>query len=212
MKLVSLFTGAGGLDLGFEKAGFHVIWANEYDKSIWETFEHNFSHTKLDKRSITEVQSHEVPDADGFIGGPPCQSWSEAGDVAQVAKDFEGWAEPVVRTIAAGASCHRWALFDRAPLAHWSRGRVTLLGDACHPMPPFQAQGAAMAIEDAAVLTRALSITGLTDYASAFKTYESTRIERATKVQRIPNANTWLKQPEVPAWVYGYDPMTAELS
>lgn len=79
MKLVSLFTGAGGLDLGFEKAGFHVVWANEFDKAIWETFEHNFPHTKLDRRSITEVQSHEVPDADGFIGGPPCQSWSEAG-------------------------------------------------------------------------------------------------------------------------------------
>lgn len=79
MKLVSLFTGAGGLDLGFEKAGFSVVWANEFDKAIWETFEHNFPHTKLDKRSITEVQTHEVPDADGFIGGPPCQSWSEAG-------------------------------------------------------------------------------------------------------------------------------------
>lgn len=79
MKVVSLFSGAGGLDLGFEKAGFQIIWANEFDKAIWETFEHNFPHTKLDKRSITEVQSHEVPDADGFIGGPPCQSWSEAG-------------------------------------------------------------------------------------------------------------------------------------
>ncbi len=79
MKLVSLFTGAGGLDLGFEKVGFQVIWANEFDKSIWKTFEHNFPHTKLDKKSITEVQSCEVPDADGFIGGPPCQSWSEAG-------------------------------------------------------------------------------------------------------------------------------------
>jgi DNA (cytosine-5)-methyltransferase 1 len=79
MKIVSLFSGAGGLDLGFGKAGFEVIWANEFDKAIWETFEHNFPHTKLDKRSITEVQSHEVPDADGFIGGPPCQSWSEAG-------------------------------------------------------------------------------------------------------------------------------------
>lgn len=79
MKLVSLFTGAGGLDLGFEKAGFSVVWANEYDKAIWETFEYNFPRTKLDKRSITEVQFHEVPDADGFIGGPPCQSWSEAG-------------------------------------------------------------------------------------------------------------------------------------
>lgn len=79
MKLVSLFTGAGGLDLGFEKAGFEVIWANEFDKSIWETFQTNFSHTKLDKRSITDVKSDEVPEADGFIGGPPCQSWSEAG-------------------------------------------------------------------------------------------------------------------------------------
>lgn len=79
MKLVSLFTGAGGLDLGFEKAGFEVAWANEFDKSIWETFQANFPHTKLDKRSITDVKSNEVPEADGFIGGPPCQSWSEAG-------------------------------------------------------------------------------------------------------------------------------------
>ena len=79
MKLVSLFTGAGGLDLGFEKAGFDVVWANEFDKSIWETFEHNFPNIKLDKRSIVEIQSNEIPQADGIIGGPPCQSWSEAG-------------------------------------------------------------------------------------------------------------------------------------
>src|SRR3989338_7479765 len=79
MKIISLFTGAGGLDLGFEKAGFNTIWANEYDKSIWETFKHNFPHTKLDRRSITEVQSSEIPQVDGIIGGPPCQSWSEAG-------------------------------------------------------------------------------------------------------------------------------------
>ncbi|MEK7613998.1 MAG: DNA cytosine methyltransferase [Patescibacteria group bacterium] len=79
MKLVSLFTGAGGLDLGFERAGFDVVWANEYDKTIWETFEYNFPHTKLDKRSIVDVRSNEIPEADGIIGGPPCQSWSEAG-------------------------------------------------------------------------------------------------------------------------------------
>jgi len=79
MRVVSLFTGAGGLDLGFEKAGFEIIWANEFDKSIWATFEHNFSNTKLDKRSIVDVPSNEIPDADGIIGGPPCQSWSEAG-------------------------------------------------------------------------------------------------------------------------------------
>lgn len=79
MKLVSLFTGAGGLDLGFKKAGFGVIWANEYDSSIWDTFEHNFPETKLDKRSIVDVPASEIPFADGIIGGPPCQSWSEAG-------------------------------------------------------------------------------------------------------------------------------------
>ena len=79
MKLVSLFTGAGGLDLGFEKAGFDVAWANEFDKTIWETFQHNFPHTKLDKRSITKVLSSDIPDCVGIIGGPPCQSWSEAG-------------------------------------------------------------------------------------------------------------------------------------
>jgi len=79
MKLVSLFTGAGGLDYGFEKAGFEIIWANEYDKSIWETFEFNFPKTFLDKRSIVDIISDEIPLSDGFIGGPPCQSWSEAG-------------------------------------------------------------------------------------------------------------------------------------
>tara|TARA_Y100000034_G_scaffold118599_1_gene159421 strand:+ start:815 stop:1885 length:1071 start_codon:yes stop_codon:yes gene_type:complete len=79
MKIVSLFSGAGGLDLGFEKAGFEVIWANEYDKTIWETFEKNFPNTYLDKKSIADVNENDVPNCDGIIGGPPCQSWSEAG-------------------------------------------------------------------------------------------------------------------------------------
>ena len=80
MNIISLFSGAGGLDLGFEKAGFNTVWANEYDKDIWETFEKNFPHAQLDKRSITKIESDEVPnDVVGIIGGPPCQSWSEAG-------------------------------------------------------------------------------------------------------------------------------------
>lgn len=79
MQLVSLFSGAGGLDLGFKKAGFDIVWANEFDKTIWQTFETNFPETKLDKRSITNIDSTDIPNVDGFIGGPPCQSWSEAG-------------------------------------------------------------------------------------------------------------------------------------
>lgn len=81
MNIVSFFAGAGGLDLGFEKAGFSVIWANEYDKDIWETYEKNHQNTILDRRSIVDIQSEEVPACDGIIGGPPCQSWSEAGSL-----------------------------------------------------------------------------------------------------------------------------------
>jgi len=85
MKVVSFFAGAGGLDLGFEKAGFDVVWANEYDKEIWETYEKNHKNTILDKRSIVDIKSTEVPDCDGIIGGPPCQSWSEAGSKKGIA-------------------------------------------------------------------------------------------------------------------------------
>jgi len=81
MNVVSFFAGAGGLDLGFEKAGFNVVWANEYDKDIWETYEKNHKNTILDKRSIVNIESDEVPECDGIIGGPPCQSWSEAGSL-----------------------------------------------------------------------------------------------------------------------------------
>lgn len=78
-QIISLFSGAGGLDLGFKKAGFNVVWANEYDKTIWETHQYNFPDCYLDKRSITQIDPSDVPDCIGIIGGPPCQSWSEAG-------------------------------------------------------------------------------------------------------------------------------------
>jgi len=78
-KIASFFSGAGGLDLGFSNAGFSIDYANEYDKEIWETYEKNHPNTFLDRRSIADVPSSDIPDCDGIIGGPPCQSWSEAG-------------------------------------------------------------------------------------------------------------------------------------
>lgn len=78
-QIVSLFAGCGGLDLGFEHAGFDVVWANEYDKDIWATYEFNHTHTELDRRSITAIDALDIPECDGIIGGPPCQSWSEGG-------------------------------------------------------------------------------------------------------------------------------------
>lgn len=80
MTLISLFSGCGGLDLGFEKAGFTIPIANEFDKTIWETFEANHPDTKLIKGDIRNIKEEDFPDdIDGIIGGPPCQSWSEAG-------------------------------------------------------------------------------------------------------------------------------------
>jgi len=82
MRVVSLFAGAGGLDRGFKNEGFDIVWANEYDKSIWQTFRENFPQTPLDTRSIAEIPSSEIPNhVDGIIGGPPCQSWSGAGSL-----------------------------------------------------------------------------------------------------------------------------------
>lgn len=80
MDIISLFAGAGGLDKGFENAGFNIVVANEFDKKIWETYEFNHPNTYLEKKSITEVKADDLPDnISGIIGGPPCQSWSLAG-------------------------------------------------------------------------------------------------------------------------------------
>lgn len=80
MRIISLFSGAGGLDLGFEKAGFEIVAANEIDKTIWATYEKN--HTApLIKGDICQIPSSAFPECDGIIGGPPCQSWSEAGSL-----------------------------------------------------------------------------------------------------------------------------------
>ena len=79
MKIVSLFAGCGGLDLGFERAGFDVIWANEYDKSIHATYRLNHPNTTLNTSDIRSLSGNDIPDCDGIIGGPPCQAWSEGG-------------------------------------------------------------------------------------------------------------------------------------
>ncbi len=80
MKVISLFSGAGGLDLGFEKAGFEIPIANEFDKDIWATYKRNHTATTLIEGDIRNIKEDDFPDnVDGIIGGPPCQSWSEAG-------------------------------------------------------------------------------------------------------------------------------------
>lgn len=86
MDIISLFSGAGGMDLGFKKAGFNIIWANEFDGTIWETYTKNHS-AFLDRRDVRKIVSFDIPDCDGIIGGPPCQSWSEAGTLRGINDD-----------------------------------------------------------------------------------------------------------------------------
>ncbi|MCQ2210548.1 MAG: DNA cytosine methyltransferase [Paludibacteraceae bacterium] len=79
MKVVSFFSGCGGLDLGFENVGFNVVWANEYDQTICPTYLYNHPKVILSSKSICNITPKEIPECDGFIGGPPCQAWSEGG-------------------------------------------------------------------------------------------------------------------------------------
>ena len=115
------------------------------------------------------------------------ESWTEQGDKADLARDFAGWPDPVGPLIAAVPEAWRWALFDRPPMPHWSKGRATLLGDAAHPMLPSFAQGASQAIEDAEALARQLAGGG--DPASALAAYESERRERTARVQALSTRN-----------------------
>lgn len=84
MNVISLFSGCGGLDLGFEKAGFNIPVANEFDPAIFATFKINHPRTHLIEGDIRKITTEELKpfvsgELDGIIGGPPCQSWSEAG-------------------------------------------------------------------------------------------------------------------------------------
>ncbi len=113
------------------------------------------------------------------------ESWSSRGEAADLRRDFAGWHPTVQRIVEAAPedACFRWALFDRDPLQRWSRGAVTLLGDACHPTLPFMAQGACMAIEDAAVLAACLSGCSRNDIPAALCRYEDLRRRRTAGIQ-----------------------------
>ncbi len=161
---------------------------------------------KPDRSEVYFVTSQPEP---GF----EIESWSAEGDVNVVREAFSGFHEDVRRLLAACPSVHKRPLVDREPLAHWVDGNVALLGDACHPMTPYMAQGAAMAIEDAAILSRCLE--GVNDRAgvsTALARYETTRKARTSKMQLTSRQNVWGKGATDTDWVYGYNAWTAPLA
>jgi 6-hydroxynicotinate 3-monooxygenase len=161
-------------------------------------------YVKPDRSEIYFVTSQPEP---GFS----VESWSAMGDVGELRAAFEGFHSQVQRVLAACPSVHKWALVDRDPLPRWSEGNIALLGDACHPMTPYMAQGAAMAIEDAAVLSRCLAGVEREGVAAAFRRFEAVRKPRTSRVQLSSRTNTWLRDPTNPDWVYGYDAWTEPL-
>jgi salicylate hydroxylase/6-hydroxynicotinate 3-monooxygenase len=140
------------------------------------------------------------------------ESWSAKGDVRELRGAFEGFHPEVTKVLAACPDVHKWAIVDRDALPQWTQRNVTLLGDACHPMTPYMAQGAAMAIEDAAVLSRCLEGVDRDGVANAFRRFEATRRARTTRVQDTSRTNTWLKDKTDADWVYAYDAWTAPLA
>jgi salicylate hydroxylase/6-hydroxynicotinate 3-monooxygenase len=141
------------------------------------------------------------------------ESWSAKGDVKELRKAYEGF-HPEVRTLLeACPDCHKWAILEREPLPRWSDGRIVLLGDACHPMTPYMAQGAATSIEDAAILARCLEEVDGEDIEGAFERYEAHRKPRTSRIQAISSANTWMKGGDGDtSWLYGYDAWNVPLT
>lgn len=156
------------------------------------------------------------------------EGWTQPGDPAELRAAFEGWRPEVADLINHIDDCFLWALFARKPLARWSDGPVVLLGDACHPMLPFMAQGAAMAFEDAYVLAKCVEAGA--DIQNAVLKYEEIRKPRASKVQARARANAdlfhmngmgararLLAASLLPGrtalapldWIYGFDPLKA---
>lgn len=154
------------------------------------------------------------------------ESWTARGEVADALKEFSGWHPSVRAIIGAADSVNRWALYDRDPLARWSVGRITLMGDAAHAMLPYMAQGAVQAIEDAAVLAKCLERADWRDVGGALERYEERRRPRATRCQEGSRRNGVIYHladgeaqrerdgglaavPTLPgarnAWLYGHD-------
>src|SRR6516162_4366474 len=154
------------------------------------------------------------------------EDWTDRATIERALAAFAGWHPQIRRIIAAADTCFIWALFDRDPLPRWSVGRVTLLGDACHPMYPFMGQGAAMAIEDGATLAACLVAAGNADPAVRLRHYEQLRLPRVTRLQDMSRANKtrfhmrdgpaqeardaeWSRaadrSPDALRWLYAYD-------
>jgi salicylate hydroxylase len=154
----------------------------EFRNQIWMGPGRHFVHYFVSAGTLINFVA--ISEEDSWLR----ESWVDRGEVSDVLAAFQGWHDQVLSIIEAADETYKWALFDRSPLARWSVGRVTLLGDSCHPMLPFMGQGAAQAIEDAATLKGCLSKFP-NDVSAALLLYERLRLPRASRLQGLSEAN-----------------------
>jgi 6-hydroxynicotinate 3-monooxygenase len=149
------------------------------------------------------------------IGVAPRPQWdsnamSLPSSREELMKDFANFHPDLLRVIEVTSDVTVWPVYDRERNDRWSGGRIVLLGDACHPMRPFMAAGGAMAIEDAAILSRCLA--EFDEPNEVYRWYEATRIDRVGDAQRISIENSWMRGPTDTDWFYCYDPCVAPLN
>jgi salicylate hydroxylase len=152
------------------------------EAQIWMGPDRHFIHYYVQGKRLVNFVA--VIDQDTWTK----ESWTDRGEVADALAAFEGWHPQVRGILSSVDETFVWGLFDRPPMQRWSRGRVTLLGDACHPMVPFMAQGAAQAIEDGATLAACLAEVGQ-DVPGALRHYERLRLPRTARVQAMSANN-----------------------
>ena len=133
------------------------------------------------------------------------ESWSAKGDLEVLRQAYKKFHPQVRAVLEACPDVHKWALFERDPMPQWRKGKITLLGDACHPMTPYMAQGAATAIEDAAVIARCLDGVRRDGVEAALQRYEDHRKPRTARIQQISRLNDLGKIKMETSRVFSYD-------
>jgi 6-hydroxynicotinate 3-monooxygenase len=178
------------------------------DRVKWWGPDRHIVSYKVDPRRLELYFLASTPEPDFKV-----ESWSARGDVEEMCAAFTGF-HPNARVIL--ESCpevRKWALVERDPLPRWSEERIVLIGDACHPMLPYMAQGAGSSMEDAVVLARCLEGKKLEEFSAAFCKFERNRKERTSRIQLGARQNRWMRTAGATdtAWLYDYDSWTVPL-
>jgi salicylate hydroxylase len=157
-----------------------LAWASDLkDPALWLGSGRSFLLYPVARGRLINMVAFVPTDTDAE------ESWSAPGDLKVLAAEYAGWDRPVQETIDSLDETFRWGIYDRAPLSRWSTGRITLLGDAAHPMVPHVGQGAGQAIEDEFTLSVLLGGATTGTIADRLKLYEALRLERTSRVQAL---------------------------